>query len=697
VRHRALSWAALAAVVCVALIGIRGALADEGMWTFDNPPLEALKKRYDFTPSKQWLDHLRLSSVRFNDGGSGSFVSGTGLVLTNHHVALDQLQKLSSSSTDYARDGFLAHTPKEEIKCPDLELNVLESMEDVTARVTGAASAAGEDQKAAFLARKAEIAKIAKESKEKTGLESEVVTLYQGGEYWLYRYKKYTDVRVVFAPELQAAFFGGDPDNFTYPRYALDMALFRVYENGAPLRSEQHLVINPRGAQAGDLVFVSGHPGSTERLSTLAQLETQRDVGLPLALKALTRKRGVLNTYGKRGAEQRRQIADLLFGIENSLKAIGGEYQGLLDKNLMAKKAQEEKDFRALVDKNPEWKQAYGDAWDLIAGAEKKRVERAKQSGFWSLGRSSSQLATLAMQIVQYVVEVKKADGERLPGYHEAQLESTRFAMLSPAPVYPEMEEALLADWLTFVQEELGAEDPFVKGCLGGKAPAAVAHEALAGTKIADPKVRESLLEGGEAAVSASTDSLLALAKKADPFLREIRKWREDNIDSVETAASEKIGRARFAVYGKSVCPDATFTLRLSYGTVSGYSMNGTVAPPKTTLLGLFERSQSFDNQPPFNLVARFVERRDKLDLGTPMNFVCTCDIIGGNSGSPIVDRQGALVGLVFDGNIESLVGNYVYLEDTNRCVGVHTAVMLEALRKLYDAGFLVDELMAKP
>jgi hypothetical protein len=695
VRHCFVSYAACAAVVVLVLIGVRHALADEGMWTFDNPPLEALKKRYGFTPSAQWLDHLRLSSVRFNDGGSGSFVSATGLVLTNHHVALDQLQKVSSENVDYARDGFLARTSKDEIKCPDLELNVLESMSDVTARVTGAAAAAGKDQQAAFLARKAEIAKITKESKDQTGLESEVVTLYQGGEYWVYRYKKYTDVRVVFAPELQAAFYGGDPDNFTYPRYALDMALFRVYENDKPIHSDPHLKINTKGAKTGDLVFVSGHPGSTERLSTLAQLETQRDIGLPLILRVYARKRALLNAYGGRGPEQKRQTADLLFGIENSLKAVQGEYQGLLDKNLMAKKSQEEREFQALVDKNAEWRQAYGDAWDLIAGAEKKRAERAKQSAFWSLGRSSAQLATLAMQTVQYVAEVKKPDGERLPGFHEAQLESTRFAMLSPAPLYPEMEEALLADWLALVQEELGQDDPFVKACLGGKPAAQVAHDAIAGTKLADPKVRKELMEGGESAVAASTDSLIALAKKADPFLREIRKWREDEVESVETAASEKIGRARFAVYGKSVCPDATFTLRLSYGTVRGYPMNGTLAPPKTTLLGLFERAQAFDQQPPFNLVPRMIERRERLDLTTPMNFVCTCDIIGGNSGSPIVDRQGDLVGLVFDGNIESLVGNYVYLEDTNRCVGVHAAVIIEALRKLYDAGFLADEIMA--
>jgi Peptidase S46 len=379
VRHRALSWAALAAVVCVALIGIRGALADEGMWTFDNPPLEALKKRYDFTPSKQWLDHLRLSSVRFNDGGSGSFVSGTGLVLTNHHVALDQLQKLSSSSTDYARDGFLAHTPKEEIKCPDLELNVLESMEDVTARVTGAASAAGEDQKAAFLARKAEIAKIAKESKEKTGLESEVVTLYQGGEYWLYRYKKYTDVRVVFAPELQAAFFGGDPDNFTYPRYDLDLSLMRVYENNQPYQPKDYLKWSREGAKEGDLVFVTGNPGSTGRLLTVAQMEYLRDVQYPAQLAAYDRNLAVLRELAQRDESTRRAVENDIFSLENSKKAVTGYLSGLQDSSLMAKKRAFERDFRRRIAADPKLKARYGASWDAIATSQKELAGLAKQ------------------------------------------------------------------------------------------------------------------------------------------------------------------------------------------------------------------------------------------------------------------------------------------------------------------------------
>ncbi|MFO0985364.1 MAG: S46 family peptidase [Planctomycetota bacterium] len=677
--------------------GVMGATpaarVDEGMWTFDNPPQKALEDRYGFTASQAWLDHLRLSSVRFNDGGSGSFVSATGLVLTNHHVALDQLQKLSSAGQDFARDGFLAKTTAEELKCPDLELNVLMAMEDVTARVAAAANAAG-DEKQAFTARKAAIAKIEQESKNTTGFESQVVTLYQGGEYWLYRYKKYTDVRVVFAPELQAAFYGGDPDNFTYPRYALDMALFRVYENDRPITPANYLKWNVKGARDGDLVFVSGNPGSTERLSTLAQLEMQRDHILPLTLEVLDQRRATLLAYGDRGAEQQRQTADLRFGIENSLKALNGEYQGLLDKDLMAKKTADEQAFRALVGGRAEWHTAYGDAWDQIAAAEQKLLARVKQTTFWSLGRSSAQLATLAMQTVQYVSEVKKPDGERLPGYHEAQLESTRFALLSPAPLYKDMDEALLSAWLELVAKELGLQDPFVKDVLGGRSAAQVAHDAIANTKLVAPEVRKALLEAGEETVQQSTDSLIVLARKADPLIRELRKWREDNIESVLIAASERIGRARFAVYGKSVCPDATFTLRLSYGTVRGYPMNGTIAPPKTTLAGLYERAQAFDMKPPFHLVPRFLERKAKLDLSTPMNFVSTCDIIGGNSGSPIVDRNGDLVGLVFDGNIESLVGNYVYNEANNRTVGVHAAIMIEALRKLYDAEFLVAELV---
>jgi peptidase S46-like protein len=693
-RSKRLVWAvALAAIWTALFMAPSTPRADEGMWTFDNPPSKLLQERYDFTPTQAWLDHVRLASVRFNDGGSGSFVSPHGLVLTNHHVAFGQLQKVSTPQKDYVKDGFYAKSAGEELKCPDLELNVLMSMEDVTARVQGVAKP-GMSDKDALDARKAEIAKIERESLEKTGLRSDVIPLYQGGEYWLHRYKKYTDVRLVFAPERQAAFFGGDPDNFTYPRYDLDMALFRVYENGKAIESTNYFKWNPKGAADGELVFVSGNPGSTARLDTLAEIEVQRDDFLPMVLSLLKRRLGVLADYSKQGPEQARQALSMMFFLSNSQKAFQGRYDGLLDKNLIAKKQKEETDFRALVDANAEWKKEYGSAWHEIAQAEKKRLSQLKPSFYRAIG--SSRMLQTALTIVQLVAEVKKPDGQRLDGYHESQLESLKFRLFSPAPFYPQLEQTLLADGLQMSREELGPDDPFVKAALNGQDPHVAVSQLFSGTKMADPAFRKSLVEGGEAAVGASTDPMVVMARKIDPIMRQTRKWMEDNVESVETAAGEKIGKARFAAYGKSSYPDATFTLRLTYGTVKGYPMNGTEAPPWTTLYGLYDRSYSFSQKPPFDLPARFAERRDRLDLTTPVNFVSTCDIIGGNSGSPVINRQAELVGLIFDGNIESLVGDYVYDETSNRAVAVHTAVMLEALRKLYDAGPLADELEGK-
>ncbi len=665
-------------------------LGDEGMWTFDNPPEKQIQEKYGFAITRQWLDHVRLASVRFNDGGSGSFVSPHGLVLTNHHVALGQLQKVSTPKKNYVDGGFYARSAAEEMKCPDLELNVLISMQNVTRQVQGAVKP-GMSDKDALQARKSEIARIDKESLTSTGLRSDVVALYAGGEYWLYRYKKYTDVRLVFAPEQQIAFFGGDPDNFTYPRHDLDMALFRVYENGKPVESKDFLRFNPRGAQTGELVFVSGNPGSTDRLSTMIQIEDERDYFIPEILKLIRRRLNVLRRYGEAGAEQMRQAKSQIFGLENSLKAYLGEYNGLLDKTLMARKRKEEADFRARIAANPKLEKEYGSAWDEIATAKKKELSRYKEHQYRSL--RASRLAGLATSIVQYVAEVKKPDGQRLDGFHDSELDSLGFRLFSPAPIYPKMEIALLTDSLQESLDELGSEDPFVKTALNGRPPAEVARQVIEGTKLADPAFRKTLVDGGQAVVDASNDPMIALARKLDPIIREAKKWREDNVESVLTTAGEKIGQARFTVYGKSVYPDATFTLRLTYGTVKGYPMNGTEAPPKTTFYGLFDRSLGFDGKPPFQLPARYSERKGRLDLSTPLNFVNTCDIIGGNSGSPVINKNAEIVGLIFDGNIESLVGDYVYDEENNRAVAVHTAAMIEALRKLYDAGALANEL----
>jgi Peptidase S46 len=688
-------WAVLALLLAASgILAWRGRmLADEGMWTFDNPPLQQLKERYHFVPTQAWLDHVRLSSVRFNDGGSGSFVSPHGLVLTNHHVARFQLQKISTAQHNYLQDGFYARTPAEELKCPDLELNQLISMENVTARVLGAVQPGMTDAQA-LKARRAEIARIEKESLDKTGLRSDVVPLYQDSEYWLYRYQKYTDVRLVFAPAEQAAFFGGDPDNFTYPRYDLDFALFRVYENGKPLAPRDYLKWNPTGAADGDLVFVSGNPGRTSRQDTTAQLEFMRDHSVPLTLGILARRREALLGYSVRGAEQAREAASLIFYIENSLKAYRGIEKGLRNPDLMAEKQKQEQDLRARVAANPEWQKEYGDAWDQTAQAMQADAENFKPYLFRSLDRIS--LASRALTIVQYVAEVKKPDGQRLPHFHDAQLTSLRFQLFSQTPYYLPMEQILLTSSLQDSLNELGPNDPYVKAALEGKTPADAARAALEGTQMGNAAFRKSLVEGGEAAVAASQDPLVQFARRLDPWVREMIKWHEDKVESVLSVAGEKIGKARFAAYGKSTYPDATFTPRLAYGTVKGYPMNGTKAPAHTTFYGLYDRAYSFNLQPPFNLPKAFMDAKDKMDLTTLLDFVSTCDVVGGNSGSPVVDRQGELVGLIFDGNIESLVGDFIFNEEDNRSVAVAASAIIQALRKVYDAGPLADELEGK-
>ena len=666
--------------------------AEEGMWTFDNPPLKALAEKYNFHPTQEWLDHLRLSSVRLNDGGSGSFVSPNGLLLTNHHVARVQLQKNSTAEHDYLRDGFYAATEDQEMKTPDLEINVLVAMQDVTARVEGAAKGAKDDAEA-LKARDVEIAAIEKESKDKTGLRSDVVTLYNGGEYWLYQYKAYTDVRLVFAPEEQAAFFGGDPDNFTYPRYDLDMALYRVYENGKPLHTENYLKWNPQGAAPGDLVFVSGHPGSTSRDDTVAELTLEREVRGPAIVEYLQRRIDAAQEFGKQSADNKEKVESTIFFLQNSLKVYVGRQEALSDKAILAKKQADEDDLRAKIKADPELEKEYGDAWDEIAKAVDLAKPEFKKQLF---RRGDSQLFTLAMEIVQYVAEVKKPDGERLPQYHDAGLDSLKFQLLSPAPVYPSVEKMFMKNALNLAKEQLGPDDAYLQAIVQGGEIDKSVDALVDGTKLADPAFRKSLLDGGEAAVAASTDPMIAAARRADPVWRANYVYMRDKVSSVLDAGGEKLGKARFAVYGKNAYPDATFTLRLSYGTVDGFPYNGTIAPPFTTFYGLYDRAASFSDKAPWNLTPKEEAARDKLDLAKPVDFVTTNDIIGGNSGSPVVDRDGELVGLIFDGNIESLAGDFVYDGTKNRAVAVHSAGMLEALRKIYGVGALADELEGK-
>ena len=520
-----------------------------------------------------------------------------------------------------------------------------------------------------------------------------MVRLYQGGEYWLYRYKKYTDIRIVFAPEEQAAYFGGDPDNFTYPRYDLDMALFRVYENGKPIDTPNYLKWNPEGPRDGELVFVSGNPGSTSRLDTLSQLEYQRDIALPNELTLLKSRITVLQAYANTSTDHAQQARTDMFDDSNSVKAIEGMLHGLENPNIMATKRADEQKFKAAVVADPALRAKYGNAWTQIADAERKAAMRVKEGFYHGL---NSRLAGIAASIVDYVAEIKRPDGERLPGYHESQLASLRFNLFSPAPIYKEMEIARITGALELDLREMSPNDPVLKMVLGGRSPHEVAVTLVGGSKLEDSDVRKRLIDGGQAAVDGSADPMIVLERNLDPQRREYVKWIQDNVESVEQRGGEELGAARFAVYGHNTYPDATFTLRLSYGTVKGYPYNGTVAPAKTTFYGLYGRSADFGGQPPFNLIPRFVAGLQKLNLATPFNFVSTNDIVGGNSGSPVINGKGEIVGLIFDGNIESLAGNYVYDIETNRAVAVDTAAMTEALRKLYDVSHLLKELMAQ-
>ena len=657
---------------------------DEGMWTLDNLPVQQLKDKYGFEPTPEWVEKVRLASVRFNDGGSGAFVSPEGLVVTNHHVALGQLQKMSAQGKDFVKDGFYARRPNEERPCPDLELNVLVSTENVTARVLKAVDPKASDR-VQNEQRKAEVSRIEKESTEKTKLRSDVVELYQGGEYHLYRYKKYTDIRLVMAPELQAAFYGGDYDNFTYPRFALDVAFFRVYEDGKPVKPMAWFKWKAEGAREGDLVFVSGHPGSTDRLQTVAQLEHERDFTNPTRLEQLALRKKAYYEYSARGPEQARRAKDKIFGVENALKAITGEQEGLLDPKLLEAKRAAEEPIKAAV---PE-------SFEKIAAAQKKVQSRWKELMY--RGTTASRLAELAKHVVRLTAELEKPNEKRWEEYRDSGLESLKFRLFSPAPVYPDMEEALLAAVFQESLDKLGADDPYVKATLQGKTPAEAAKEYVAGTTLADVEVRKKLVSGGRKAVEASKDPLILWARRIDPVYREQRKWFEDEIQSVESLEGNKIAKARFEKFGRSTYPDATFTLRLSYGRVAGYELGTTRVPYKTTFYGLYDRAASFDNKPPFDLSKLEAERREDVDLSTPLNFVTTNDIIGGNSGSPVLDRDLNYVGLIFDGNIQGLVWRYVYTDERGRAVAVHSGGILEALRKIYRMHSLAEELIGKP
>jgi len=671
--------------------------AEEGMWTFDNPPTKQIQEKYGWAPDQAWLDHVRLSSLRF-PGGSGSFVSRDGLVLTNHHVGRGWIQRVSSKDADYVQNGFAAATREQEIKVPGLEVMTLMTMDNITERLAKALKE-GLPEKEALKAREVEIEKIKGEMQQKSGLTCEHVSLYQGGEHWIYSYKKHTDVRLVFAPEQQIAFFGGDPDNFTFPRQDLDFSVFRVYENGQPYQPKDFLHWTQTGLKAGDLTFVTGHPGRTNRQDTYAQMLYSRDVAIPMRLASLERRKSALVEYAKFSPEASRQVGTQIFGVENSMKALTGYLSGLKDRSAMARIEAAEKELRAKVARDPKLAPA-GESWGKIEQATKVARGMAKES--LNVGTANSTLLGHALALVRIADEAALPSEKRLPEYSDANLKTQRTRLGVPSPYYPEQETFLFTKGLAEAARELGPEHRFVKAMLGGKTPGEVAKAAVAGSRLGDPEVRKTLLAGGKKALAESTDPMILLARKLDPIARELRKRQEDLVTSVLTEQASRIARARFAIYGKNTYPDATFTLRISYGAVAGYPANGTFIQPFTTFGGLFDRydgwggNEARAHDGAWTLPQRWVDRRGALDPSVPYNFAHKVDIIGGNSGSPVIDRKGELVGLIFDGNIESLPGNYFYDEKVNRGVAVDARAIIQALDKVYGATGLVAELTGK-
>jgi Peptidase S46 len=668
--------------------------ADEGMWLFTNPPRKVLKEKYNFDPSDEWLKNVQQAAVRFNSGGSGAFISRDGLVITNHHVGADALQKLSTPDRDLVAKGFYAKTRDEEIKCVDLELNVLQSIEDVTKRVNDAVKpdmSAADAQKA----RRGIINTIEKESLDKTGLRSDVITLYQGGAYHLYRYKKYTDVRLAFAPEQDIAFFGGDPDNFEYPRYDLDICLFHVYEDGKPAKIEHYLPWSKNGAAEGEVVFVAGHPGKTDRLDTVKHLEFLRDKQFPATLRTLYRREVLLNAYSQRSLENARRAKDELFGIQNSRKARIGGLEGLQDPAIMAQKQKDEKALRDAVSKDSKLKD-YAPAWDEVAKAIDQWDKIYTDWALLERGMAfNSELFRLARTLVRMADEDTKDNADRLREYASAGRESLEQQLFSEAPIYDDLEIAQLADSLSVFMEQAGADNEWVKKTLQGKSPQARATELVLGSRLKDVSVRKKLAEGGRSAIEGSNDPMILLARMIDPPAREVRKTYDEKVDEPMKQAYGKIAKAYFAVKGTDTYPDATFTLRLAFGEVKGYQQEGKTIPPMTTIGGAFKHADNHGSKPPFQLPDTWLNPPKPLNMDTPFNFVATADIIGGNSGSPVVNKAGEYCGIIFDGNIQSLVLDFMYTDEQARAVSVHSSAILEGLRKVYQADRLVDEIEA--
>ncbi len=666
------------------------------MWLYNDPPKAQIEQTYGVTLSDAWLAHLQRASVKFVGIASGSFVSADGLVMTNHHVGANTLQKLSTPAHNYSRDGFHARTRAEEIQAPDLELNVLETITPVTDQVNAAVRPQMTPAQV-FRARRKAIAGIESASQQKTGLKSQVVILFGGARYDLYVYKVYTDVRLVMAPDANAAFYGGDPDNFEYPRYDLDICFFRAYENGKPAKVTDYLTWSQAGIKEGDPVFVSGNPGRTERLNTVADLKTQRDVILPAFLDTLRRREVLLSGWGARLPENARVADAALLGTQNGRKKQTGSLQSLQDPATLAGKQARESALRAKIAADPKLQAAYGDAWDQAERADTAARAEYAQYGLLAGGFGlRSSLYGIAQTLVLRAEEDQKPNGERLPGFTDSARASQDLELFSAAPVYPDLEKLTLTDALAQMAETLDADNPVVAAALAGHSPAERAAELVNETTLADVSARRKLAAGSLAAVESSQDPMIRLARQLDPMFRALRKQREADVESVYQAAYAKIARAQLAVSdGSRVYPDATGTLRLSFGKVAGYTQEGQPVPAWTTLGGVYPYAARHDSKPPYALSPAWLAAKDAIAPGTPFNFVSTADIIGGNSGSPVVNRDGALVGIIFDGNIQSLALDYAYSETQARAVSVDARAIIESLRHVYGDEALAGELLS--
>jgi hypothetical protein len=675
-----------------ALAFASGAAADEGMWTFENFPAARVQQTYGVKIDAAWLGRMQAASVRI-PGCSASFVSGEGLVLTNNHCVTGCLVSLSSAGKDYLQDGFLTATRDEERACAGMTAEVLQSATDVTDQIRKATQGKTGGEFAA--ARDSAVADAEKAAcKGHTGDRCQTTSLYRGGQYVVYRYKRYTDVRMVFAPEFATAFFGGDPDNFNFPRYDLDSAFLRVYENGKPARTPSFLKWNASAPKDGEPTFVSGNPGSTERLLTVSQLETYRDLTIPVGQLQRSELRGRLIEYGRRGADAQRLVADPIFGLENGYKVFFGRQFALSDKAFMDAKRAQEAELRAKVAADPALAAEIGDPWGEIATAQAAYAAnfvRYRQLES-EAGRSSS-LFGWARTLVRATREREKASGDRLPEFADSRLPIEERRLLTAKTVEPALEQLYLEHWLLKSREYLASEPAARDAVLGRESPQGLSARLVAGSKLGDPAVRKALWDGGWAAIQASDDPMIKYALRMDAAARDARETWETQVEGPTARAAERIARARFAVYGDSVYPDATFTLRLSYGKVAGWTHRGVTTTPFTTIGGVFDRATG---EAPYALAPSWLAARDRLNKDAVFNFTTTNDIIGGNSGSPVVNAKGEVIGAAFDGNIHSLGGAYGYDGTLNRMVVVSTATITEALKVVYGRDALVKELTGK-